>query len=390
VRQVSTVQKLYSLKEGRNNFEIYAARDAGFYVPRSGVDLDSITKKIRVEIVTDRCPKRFVNGPYGAGKTHTLFAVTTALRQALSATPYNVEIVYVSAPDFPKNARFLDLYAHILRLIGKPKILTLFQKLQQDFLRQKIGWKRDELTAAIHNKLGEINYDLANVLSINLPDEQLVWRWLLGATSSNAELDILGVASHLKGADPQMLVNILETIGKLFETYEKKKLVILLDECERWDDLSDAALGSLNLGFLRLADKENKNISVIWSISTAAGGWGAETTVLEKAVIERIKQRNIIEIPTLDLSDAKRFMKDVIKYVRNPKFNVNAKIAKKPPSENVNADTYPFSEEALEQIIANIPEEAQLTPRRLIDDLSNAVGNAHLDGSPYVYSSFVE
>ena len=147
---MSTVQELYCLKEGRNNFEIYADKDLDFYVPRSGVNIDAITKKLRNNLITDRCPKRFVNGPYGAGKTHTLFAVTTALKRALSETPYDVEIVYVSAPDFPKNARFLDLYAHILRIIGKPKILVLFQKLVQDFLREKIGWKRDELAAAIH------------------------------------------------------------------------------------------------------------------------------------------------------------------------------------------------------------------------------------------------
>jgi Cdc6-like AAA superfamily ATPase len=381
---------MYCLKKGRNNFEIYAEKDFEFYVPRSGVDIDTITKRIKNDLVTDRCPKRFVNGPYGAGKTHTLFAVTSALKKALFGTPYNVEVVYVSAPDFPRNARFLDLYAHILTTIGKPKIMELFQKLVQDFLKQKIGWKRDELAAAIHQKLEEVNYDLANVISINLPDENLVWRWLIGSTGSSSDLATLGVSSHLKEADPQMLVKILETIGKLFENYDKKKLIILLDECERWENLNNEALASLNLGFLRLADKSNKHVSVIWSISIAAGGWEAETTVLEKAVTDRIMPRNIIQIPTLDLSDAARFMKDVIQYVRDPKCEVKAKLKKSPPSEKVDATTYPFSEEALEQILASIAEESQLTPRRLIDCLSNAVGNAALDNSSYVYSQHVE
>lgn len=387
---MSTVQELYCLKEGRNNFEIYADKDYDFYVPRSGVDLDSITKKLKNDLVTDRCPKRFVNGPYGAGKTHTLFAVTSALKRALSGTPYDVEVVYISAPDFARNAKFLDLYSHILAIIGKPKIMELFQKLVQDLLRQKIGWKREELAAAIHQKLEQVNYDLANVLSINIPDENLVWRWIRGATSSSSELTTLGVSSHLKEADPQMLVKMLETIGKLFETYEKKKLIILLDECERWEDLTDDALGSLNLGFLRLADKSNKHISVIWSISVEAGGWETETTVLEKPVIERIMPRNIIQIPTLDTDDASRFMKDVIQYVRDPKCDVKAKLKKKAPEEKVSVSTYPFSEEALDQILASIPEESQLTPRRLIDALSNAVGNAALEESPYVYARHVE
>lgn len=387
---MSSVQEMYCLKKGRNNFEIYAEKDFEFYVPRSGVDIDTITKRIKNDLVTDRCPKRFVNGPYGAGKTHTLFAVTSALKKALFGTPYNVEVVYVSAPDFPRNARFLDLYAHILTTIGKPKIMELFQKLVQDFLKQKIGWKRDELAAAIHQKLEEVNYDLANVISINLPDENLVWRWLIGSTGSSSDLATLGVSSHLKEADPQMLVKILETIGKLFENYDKKKLIILLDECERWENLNNEALASLNLGFLRLADKSNKHVSVIWSISIAAGGWEAETTVLEKAVTDRIMPRNIIQIPTLDLSDAARFMKDVIQYVRDPKCEVKAKLKKSPPSEKVDATTYPFSEEALEQILASIAEESQLTPRRLIDCLSNAVGNAALDNSSYVYSQHVE
>lgn len=119
---MSTVQQMYCLREGKNNFEIFAETDADFYVARSNVDINTITKQLKNDLVTDRCPKRFVNGPYGAGKTHTLFAVTTALKKALSGTPYDVEVVYVSAPDFPRNARFLDLYAHILATIGKPKV----------------------------------------------------------------------------------------------------------------------------------------------------------------------------------------------------------------------------------------------------------------------------
>ena len=387
---MSSVQEMYCLKEGRNNYEIYADRDSEFYVPRSGVDVESITKKIQIDLITERCPKRFVAGTYGAGKTHTLFTVTTALKKALSETPYEVEVVYVSAPDFPRNARFLDLYSHILKTIGKPKILTLFEKLQQEFILQKLGWKRDELASAIHERLGKVNYDLASVFSITLADTNLVWRWLIGSTSSGSELTTLGVSSHLKEGDPQMLVKILETIGTLFETYEKRKLIVLLDECERWEDLSKDALDSLNLGFLRLADKSNKHVSVIWSISTEAGGWETETTVVEEPVISRIGPKNRIEIPPLEHPDAIRFMKDVIQYVRDPKCDVKAKIAKNPPSEAVDDSTYPFSEEALEQILAGITEETELTPRRLIDALSNAVGNAALDKSLYVYSSFIE
>jgi Cdc6-like AAA superfamily ATPase len=387
---MSTVQELYCLKQGRNNFEIDAELDSDFYVPRSGLDIETITKNVQNDLITDRCPKRFVNGPYGVGKTHTLFTVTTALKRALANTPFGVEVTYISAPDFPKNARFLDLYSHILNTIGKPKILTLFQKLYQDFMREKIGWKKDELAIAIHKKLDEVNFDLATIISINSADENLIWRWLVGSTSSGMELTNLHVSSHLNEADPQMLVRILETIGKLFELYEKKKLVLLLDECERWEDLSDAALGSLNLGFLRLADKKNKHVSVIWSISTEAGGWEAETTVLEKAVVDRIQPRNVIEIPTLDIADAKKFMKDVVQYVRDPCCDVDSKIKADPPSETVDATTYPFSDEALEQILAGVPEESQLTPRRLIEALTNAVGNAALDGSKYVYSSYVE
>jgi hypothetical protein len=107
-------------------------------------------------------------------------------------------------------------------------------------------------------------------------------------------------------------------------------------------------------------------------------------------VISRVGPRNRIEIPPLEQPDAIRFLKDVIQYVRDPKCNVKEKMAKDPPSEEVNDSTYPFSEDALRQILASITEEAQLTPRRLIDALSNAVGNAALDRSPYVYSSFIE
>ena len=89
---MSTVQEMYCLKDVRNNFEIYAERDADFYVPRCNVDIVTITKQLRNDLITDRCPKRYVNGPYGAGKTHTLYAVTSALKKALLTTPTTLKL----------------------------------------------------------------------------------------------------------------------------------------------------------------------------------------------------------------------------------------------------------------------------------------------------------
>src|SRR5947209_19750738 len=97
------IAKWFGLR--RPNYILDPSTDASFYAPRSRVSIPQIVENVRVDLVTNRPPKRLFWGLYGGGKTHTLFCVAQELERLLPITKF-----YVECPNVNRRSTFLHLY----------------------------------------------------------------------------------------------------------------------------------------------------------------------------------------------------------------------------------------------------------------------------------------
>src|SRR5438477_319806 len=98
----------------RPNFLLDPARDREWFV-RTDVNVHAQIENLQVDLVTGLAPKRLFWGPYGSGKTHTLYTTTHHLDKLTASHALHVE-----CPDLGRRSTFHDLYRDgIMRNLGE-------------------------------------------------------------------------------------------------------------------------------------------------------------------------------------------------------------------------------------------------------------------------------
>ena len=390
-----SVKDRFKLKE--NNFIIDPKKECRFFSERQEVDLDSISNSLRTDIVTDLAPKRLIWGTYGSGKTHTLYAVADIL-ETLSVKENNekpsILVIYIEAKILSKNATFLDVYSDFINKIGKQRIENLFSMVYSKIIHKYEALQRnqDNIKEFIEKDIPNLYIDLYQIIAVsksfNAP-LSTIWRWLSGENIPTKMLDDLGIETDLTKGDPSTLVEILISIAKLFDNYENQTLMILLDELDRWDNLNSEAASSLEMGFMKLCDQNQQNISLVLSLSASQFIENESILAfLTLPVIQRIGHHNIINIPNLTEKEAKALMYKVITHRREKDIDLESILKNSPKGEKFTKKSYPFSEEALEQIISNT--QMYLVPRNLLQAMTRSAGQAHIEDSNYITTEFID
>ena len=115
------LEEAYGL--GRPNFILDPAADWRCFARRD-INVGSIVEGLQVDLVTRLAPKRLMWGPYGGGKTHTLYR---ALHELGELTP--IHPVRVECPDLAKKSTFNDLYRDgIMPVLGEDAVVGLFER----------------------------------------------------------------------------------------------------------------------------------------------------------------------------------------------------------------------------------------------------------------------
>src|SRR5205823_3442304 len=83
-----TVEERFALS--RPNFILDPATDSDCFA-RADLDVHRLVEKLQVDLVTGLVPKRMYWGPYGSGKTHTLFRTMKELANLTQINPIHVE-----------------------------------------------------------------------------------------------------------------------------------------------------------------------------------------------------------------------------------------------------------------------------------------------------------
>src|SRR5205814_3575026 len=106
----------------RPNFILDPAKDSECFARRD-INVGAIVEGLQIDLVTKLAPKRLLWGPYGGGKTHTLYRTLNELGKLTS-----VHAVRVECPDMAKRSTFNDLYRDgIMPVFGEEAVISLFE-----------------------------------------------------------------------------------------------------------------------------------------------------------------------------------------------------------------------------------------------------------------------
>lgn len=375
----SEVGQKYGLT--RDNFILDPLTDTACFA-RDDIRTNLIAEGLDIDLVTDLAPKRLLWGPYGGGKTHTLMRTMKEL-EGLT----NIYVVRIECPDLSKKSRFHDLYREgIMRELGQDFVIGLIEEAVHS-----VGLaKRDEMLERIKRRFENEELAKASIRIIDPNFEQLrLWRWISGVVLSRTDLDDLGQTQDLTQAEAARLADIIVILGKLLRDLRGQTLVLILDEMERLRAIGLETLTTFVSGFTRLADPNQKYVSVLIGASAASESEMVEVFGPGGPVTSRLGADAKIEIPSLEDPDVDRFIEGVIAYLRDPGTDVNALVAgaAQETTEEVSVRFYPLSEDAVHALKSQLHQV--MTPREITMKMTRGLGRAFRAGSSAILSAHV-
>lgn len=322
--------------------------DRKFYAKRpNSLVIENQITSLEIDLVANLFPKKLYWGPYGSGKTHTLYKVLYELEKQL-----RIHVAFVECPVLKKNSTFVQLYAKTLEILGMEFIMDLLHNAMSKAVEKAGGFQdakivEKELMVLMRDEdLGRASY---RTITQQL-DPIKIWRWITGAGVSAKEKDELSVRDELETADPTRLVGILITIGKLMKLLREKQLVIVYDELDRTKQLGPETTVTFSTAFTRLTEPSQTDVAVFFSLS--ASRLDDLPDILTEPVRNRIGKENLVEIPPMTSGDIKPFVSGIVGYVRDSNFKAEELINKysNETEEKLSPDLYPFTESSLESI----------------------------------------
>src|SRR6266849_9386143 len=313
----------------RPNFILDPAADWECFARRD-INVGAIVEGLQIDLVTRLAPKRLLWGPYGGGKTHTLYRTLNELGKLTDIHPVRVE-----CPDLSKRSVFNDLYRDgVMPVLGEDAVVGLFERA----IEKVPVARRDEYLRRLREFLGDEPLSKAVAQLMNPNFERLrLWAWLSGVTMSRSELSDLGQTQDLATAEPARLSEMLILIGRVMKRIDGKTIVLCLDEMERMKAVGPDAIATFVTGFTRLMDPNQRDVAVLLGCSAALFDEMPDIFARNGPVVSRLGSQATIEVPHIPDPDVDAFIRQIIGYVRNPEARISdlTAAAKKTTSEHL-------------------------------------------------------
>lgn len=357
----------FCLKD-RESFTIDAkinSEDAKFYFGRHEMK-NGLKGQLRRSFVEPGIPKMIIYGPYGSGKTQTLFYLEYCLQNekppALKLRP---KTFHLNLEMQGKSIAF-DWHIQLMETLGKDTVTKWIEQLSIKGINIDTELKRIfkdlNLVAALRNLL--LGSDIA--LS--------AWRWLCGQNLATRELEQLKVTRNLGQIGTGDLVNALIGIGRLAEE-NGEKIIFLMDEAEQFRNVKTGdAAESLHTYLRKIAEPSNSSIGFI------IAGFALTVDDMPEIIIRpdirtRLGQNNIIEIGTLPaVKDVQIFLTELLSELID-KSKAEEKIQRE--SLGITLETYPFSSDSFDLLCKFASEDSEKSsPRNLIKALNECAISA--------------
>jgi hypothetical protein len=324
----------------RQNFTIdpqVNAQDSQYYFGREDIRV-RLQKQIRRSFIAPGIPKMMVWGPYGSGKTQTLFYLDYFLKTqpptSAKGTPHSLYLTI----EVRSNATAANFHMQLMESLGKDivsKWVRILFNTNADF---------DSTLLKLVDEDPNIFLSLKELRATG-ESAFVAWRWLTGQPLKSNELNAMGMTRNLGDVGSIDLVNALVAIGNLASTVGEK-LIFLVDELEQLLNVrtGDAA-ESIHTYIRKLAEPANASVGFLFGFKADVLDEAPE--MLRRADVQgRIGASNYVDIPSLPaVSDVKTFMCELLKNLTEESF-VLARIASEGlPSE---PGIFPFERTAFE------------------------------------------
>ncbi len=365
----------------RPNFILNPADDWECFARRD-INVTAIVEGLQIDLITRLAPKRLLWGPYGGGKTHTLYRTLHELGRLTS-----IHSVRVECPDLAKRSTFNDLYRDgIMPMLGEDTVIGLFERA----IEQVPVARRDEYLRRLREFLGDEPLSKAVAQLMNPNFERLhLWAWLSGVPMSRTELSDLGQTQDLASAEPARLAEMIILIGRVMKRVDNKTVVLCLDEMERLKAVGPDSVATFVTGFTRLMDPNQRDVAILLGCSAALFDEMPDIFARSGPVVSRLGAQATIEVPHIPDPDVDGFIRQVIVYVRDKSAKIDQLVseAQKSTKEHLDAAFFPFTNEAIQAIKSRLSRD--MTPREITIAMTQAAGKAHLMAKPCVAADLI-
>ena len=360
----------------RPSFQLDPELDCSIFAGRGDVK-KKLEGRIRRGLITNTSVHTFIYGDYGSGKTHTLHYFHKYVSEQHGV---NVLPVFVAQPQVDSKSTPSDLFRSIITAVSPVEIFGLFSKIYdkcQNELQQhqEIHRRVSVLQKYVQNR--DLSYVIYKYIISRPAEDYAVIKWLSGERCTSREKQALGVISD--NSDPNIAIRTLLSIFRLFNIYDKKYVLLLLDELETLRVLSRKKLIDFENFFRQLVSVQQGIATVMAQSVEQSIEDGLEIFQGDRPVGSRIgfPQNYIWLKPFDDPNDLMGFMRELIHQLRPPNADVSELANKADGDETVQEAYFPFTVEALELMCQSLLEAGQrLYPRSIENAATQCLGEA--------------
>ena len=294
---------------------------------------------------------------FGAGKTHTLLYLAHLTEIANQGAMGTALLTIYS--EFPKSVRgFLDVFRTFTIAAGPDRFVDAYLETQTCVSAEML-----------HRRLLLASPDLASALhAMASGDGQrylIAARWLRGESLPAAQLRSIGITKKIDSAEEA--VRIVAALVDLLNEAAKSRgragarVLWILDEFQRIDHCSAKLKQEINTGLASTFNACPNKLSLFLSFSgnpqKGVPSW------FSRELRDRIGRTKIFVLPPMRSEEALTFVKDVLHHFR-------------PTSFVGNEPYFPFTQEAVQTILAEIAKTSELRPRAILHAMSAVLEEA--------------
>jgi len=359
----------WALQDGRRNFGVDPENVQGdgdlFFGGRALSD--NIKDRISDGYIINSPPKIYLEGSWGAGKTHSLLHVKRHLETAESPDGVKTIPIYLDIECYGKTD-YQYLHEEMLEGITQEKV----KHLMTLFLAKNAGNLEEAEADTIKDHRIAAALRAITIGGSNLPG----WKYLLGKKLSNPELAALNNVGAIEGVSS--LIDILNVIGKLAQQNDER-FIFLIDEAELLHDVTDTnAQNTFTNAMLRLT--ESPTIGFLMTFIVEGNAVVPEFMATAPIVQRMGGEASRIYIDNLAEDSPDRSVRDFLQELLD--FMISAdKKSKRIKYEGLeeHGNFYPFTESSKELFISSCMDlnDGAVSPRMFIEFLNRCAVAAY-------------